>query len=114
SVIWDDDRVRYFDHNATSPMCDAARRAWLEAVERFTANPSSPHRPGARAERALEEARESLARILGVRAGELVWTSGATEAANAVFHHVSRTRPGTVWVSAVEHPCVLAAAHRWA
>ena len=41
----------YFDHNATTPLLPAARRAWLDAAERFIGNPSSPHRLGARAGR---------------------------------------------------------------
>lgn len=105
--------MRYFDHNATAPLSPAARAAWLEAVERFPANPSSPHRLGARAEAALNEARAAAAEWLGCPPFDLVWTSGATEAANAVFHHAARTGDGEAWVSAIEHPCVLAAARRW-
>ena len=48
----------YFDHNATTPLCPVAREAWLEASEQFVGNPSSPHRLGARADRALAGARE--------------------------------------------------------
>lgn len=105
--------MRYFDHNATAPLSPSARAAWLEAVERFPANPSSPHRLGARAEAALNEARAVAAERLGCLPFDLVWTSGATEAANAVFHHAARTGDGEAWVSAIEHPCVLAAARRW-
>jgi cysteine desulfurase len=99
----------YFDHNATSPLHPAARRAWLDAVERWIGNPSSPHRLGQRAEAALAEAREKLAALLGCGAGEIVWTSGATEAANLAIHHVAQTLDpaAEVWVSAVEHPAVL-------
>lgn len=104
--------VIYFDHNATTPMLPEARAAWLEAAEKFIGNPSSPHRLGQRAERALQEAREELASILGCDVADIVWTSGATESANAVFHHWERTLPAgaDVWLSAIEHPCVLAAA----
>jgi cysteine desulfurase len=105
--------VRYFDHNATSPLSATARAAWLEAVERFPANPSSPHRLGARADAALTEARQAAADWLGCSPFDLVWTGGATEANNAVFHHAAQTASGEVWVSAIEHPCVLAAARRW-
>ncbi len=104
--------MHYFDHNATTPLSEAARRAWLEAVERFPGNPSSPHRMGSRAERALAEAREALAAWLGCSPFDLVWTSGATEASNMVFHHYAERLPQSaeVWVSAIEHPCVLQAA----
>jgi cysteine desulfurase len=104
----------YFDHNATSPLSAAARRAWLEAHDRFVANPASQHRLGQRADVALEAARTSLAGLLGVSAGELIWTSGATESANTVMAHLAATGSGSerIWVSPTEHPCVLEAARR--
>jgi cysteine desulfurase len=101
--------VIYFDHNATSPMLPEARHVWLEASETFIGNPSSPHRLGARADNALNEAREKLAAILGCHAAEVVFTSGATESNNTVLQHGARTMQddAEVWVSAIEHPCVL-------
>ncbi len=104
--------VLYFDHNATTSLLPEARAAWLEAAEKYIGNPSSPHRFGQRAEGALESAREQLAAHLGCDVGNIVWTSGATEASNAVFHHLAQTLPADaeVCVSAIEHPCVLAAA----
>ena len=102
----------YFDHNATTPMLPQARQAWLEAAEKFIGNPSSPHRIGIRADTALTGARQSLAEFLGCDALDVVWTSGATESNNTVFHHFARTVPpdAEVWVSAIEHPCVMASA----
>jgi cysteine desulfurase len=103
--------VIYFDHNATSPLCAAARDAWLAALERFPANPSSPHRLGTRADAALTEARQNAAQLLGCSPFDLVWTSGATEANNAVFHNASLSdASGEAWVSAIEHPSALEAA----
>jgi cysteine desulfurase len=98
--------VQYFDHNATWPLSTAAREAWLQAVERFPANPSSPHRWGARADQALNDARERVAGWLGCPAHALVWTSGATEANNAWVDHVARRTQGVVLVSGLEHPSV--------
>jgi Aminotransferase class-V len=92
----------YFDHNATHPLSGTAQRAWLEAVEQFPANPSSPHRMGQRAEAALQRARGRLARILDCGADQLVFTSGATESANAVLAKFE-----DVLASEIEHPCVL-------
>ena len=107
--------VIYFDHNATTPLHPAARTAWLDAADRFPANPSSPHRLGGRSEAALSGAREVLGSILGCPALDVVWTSGASESANMLFHHWSRSLPdrAVAWVSALEHPCVLAAADYW-
>lgn len=99
--------MTYLDHNASSPLLPVAREAWLDAVSRYPANPSSLHRPGARAERALDEARQQLADLLGCAPGDLVWTSGATEACAAAWHHAAAAAPGAAaWVSAVEHPAV--------
>src|SRR6266853_2746927 len=105
----------YFDHNATSPVMPAARQAWLDATEQFMGNPSSPHRIGARADAALSDARERLAAILGCDPLDIVWTSGATESNNMVMHHVARSAAASneVWVSAIEHPCVLASMRRY-
>ncbi len=105
----------YFDHNATTPMHPAARQAWLDASEKFIGNPSSPHRVGGRAEAALTGARRQLAGFLGCDPLDLVWTSGATESNNTVLHHFSRAlKPGVeIWVSAIEHPCVLESARHY-
>ena len=103
----------YLDHNATAPLCAAAREAWLAAHERGFGNPSSLHRPGQRAERALDLAREELAAHLGSQASDWVWTSGATEAANATLAHLSKQTRSALAVSAIEHPCVMEAAERW-
>ena len=105
--------VIYFDHNATSPIGGVARDAWLTACERFPANPASPHRLGTRAEAALDAARQTAAEFLGCSPLAIVWTSGATEANNALFHHVSLDAHGPVWVSAIEHPSVLEAAQKY-
>ncbi len=101
----------YFDHNATSPLSAAARNAWLEASDQFIGNPSSPHRLGSRADNALNQARERLAGCLVCDPADIVWTSGATESNNMVLHHVARSNTSSqgIMVSAIEHPCVLAA-----
>jgi len=105
----------YFDHNATSPVMPASRQAWLDATEQFIGNPSSPHRVGSRADAALTDAREKLAAILRCDPFDIVWTSGATESNNAVLHHFSGTLDpnAEVWISAIEHPCVIQAAQHY-
>ena len=99
--------VLYFDHNATHPLSESAKRAWLDAVEKFPANPSSPHRLGQRAEAALQDARSRLAAILGCGADAIIFTSGATESANTVLAQFE-----DVVISAIEHPCVMESA-KW-
>ena len=101
----------YFDHNATTPLCASAKDAWVDAIDRYVGNPSSPHRMGARAERAMADARDQLAGFLGCSPLDIVWTSGATESNNLVLHHCAQALDGDkeVWVSAIEHPCVIEA-----
>ncbi len=102
--------VRYFDHNATTPLVPAARDAWLRAQEEAWQNPSSPTRDAARIRLRLEGARHSIATLTGAAPDRVVFTSGATEAANAIATHLRRTLPGDAWVAVnpTEHPCVLA------
>jgi cysteine desulfurase len=94
-------------------MSPAAKEAWISATERFIANPSSPHRLGSRADVALSAARQEIASHLGCGPYDIIFTSGATEANNAILHHLSRIHDGPVWISAIEHPSVMAAAERW-
>ncbi len=102
----------YFDHNATTPLLAEAGKMWLQATAEYVGNPSSPHRIGARADAALQNARERLAGFLQCDPGEIFWTSGATESSNAVLHHFAQELPGSseIWISGIEHPCVLEAA----
>ena len=72
----------YLDHNATTPLRPEARAAFEEALEDGLANPSSLHASGRRARALVDEARERVARTLGVADDEVVFTSGATEANN--------------------------------
>jgi len=79
----------YLDHNATAPMHPAAVEAWLAATSGFWHNPSSLTPSGARAREAIEGARETLADLLGCEPTRLIFTSGATESANALARHVA-------------------------
>ncbi|MET1754852.1 aminotransferase class V-fold PLP-dependent enzyme [Novosphingobium sp. RD2P27] len=92
----------YLDHAATAPMLPDARSAWLEGAALW-ANPSSPHRQGRAARAALEDARERVKVALGWE-GEVVFTSGASE---AVTMALSRCVLPVGAVSAVEHDAVL-------
>ncbi len=100
--------MRYFDHNATTPMSAVARETWLEMADGFWHNPSSPYRAAARVRNRLEEGRAMLAGILGCEEREIVFTSGATEANNAILAFFARRKNADagVWLSPVEHPCV--------
>ena len=58
-------KLHYFDHNATTPLADAARLAWLAAVESQWLNPSSPYRTAAAVRVRFEAARQALAERFG-------------------------------------------------
>jgi cysteine desulfurase len=69
----------YLDHNATSPLRPEAKAAVLKALD-LTGNPSSVHAAGRSARVVVEEAREQVAAFAGAKAGEVIFTSGGTEA----------------------------------
>lgn len=87
----------------------------MRASQEHWCNPSSPYRSAARAHLAMEDARALLAEKIGTCPERLVFTSGATEANNAVFSFFARLyrKEGRVAISAVEHPCVVESAHRF-
>ncbi|HAV12423.1 MAG TPA: cysteine desulfurase [Opitutae bacterium] len=102
----------YFDYNATTPLSDAAKLAWLEAADTAWLNPSSPYRAAARVHARMENARESFAEAFAVEPQRVVFNSGATEGNNAVFAHWQQTLPkrSKVAVSPTEHPSVIESA----
>ncbi|MFM9829550.1 MAG: cysteine desulfurase family protein [Sphingomonas sp.] len=95
----------YLDHAATTPMRPEAVAAVADGMARW-ANPSSPHAEGRAARAALEEARARIKAALGW-AGELIFTSGASE---ALWIALNRARVDRRIVSAVEHEAVFRAA----
>ncbi|MEO0870686.1 MAG: aminotransferase class V-fold PLP-dependent enzyme, partial [Pseudomonadota bacterium] len=95
----------YLDHAATSPLRPEAREAMEEGFA-IWANPSSPHAEGRKAKAALENARERIKRALGWE-GELIFTSGASE---ALWIALNRSKAKRRIVSAVEHDAVFRAA----
>ncbi|GED00191.1 cysteine desulfurase [Kocuria varians] len=103
----------YLDHAATTaPRRDVLEAMWPWLTGEF-GNASSHHERGRRAARALEDARERVAAVLNARPGEIVFTSGGTEADNlavkgiALARRERRHERTRVVTSAVEHPAVL-------
>jgi cysteine desulfurase len=97
-------RPTYLDYNATAPVKAEVVAAMRAALER-TGNPSSVHGFGREARRALERAREAVAAMVGAAPGQVVFTSGGTEANNQALGCAR----GSVVVSTIEHDSVLAA-----
>lgn len=99
--------VLYCDHNATSPLRPEAREAMLPWLGEIVGNASSLHAAGRAARNAVEDAREAVAALVGARARQVVWTSGATEANNLGLKAALTLRPhAALVVSDVEHPSV--------
>jgi cysteine desulfurase len=102
----------YLDHAATTPMLPVAVEA-MTAHLQDVGNASSLHASGRRARRAVEESRETIARAIGCRPGEVVFTSGGTEADNLALkgiywsRHDADPRRRRILSSAVEHHAVL-------
>lgn len=107
----------YLDYNATSPVLPAVRAAvepiLFDTPGAPTGNPSSIHWAGQAAKRKLEEARAQVARAMGRRPSEVIFTSGGTEAdqlaLNGVLLHPAQ-KHRRLLISAVEHPAVRATA----
>ena len=82
----------YLDYNATAPLRPAAREAMLEYLGDRDANPSSLYLEAEQVRGDFEAARSEMARCLGIRSGELFFTSGATESINWAIRGVLEAR----------------------
>lgn len=97
----------YLDHNATTPVSPAALEAMLPFFDARWGNASSRHEYGRAARHALDEARQRVAHAVGAHPTEVVFTSGGSEANNLFIKGAATVmRPGTIAISAIEHPCV--------
>ncbi|NXN91943.1 SCLY lyase, partial [Rhinopomastus cyanomelas] len=108
----------YLDYNATTPLAPEAAQVVWEALHQAWGNPSSSHPAGRRAKELVGRSRESLARMVGGRQEDIVFTSGGTEANNMVIHsacrHFCKSRAGLrdsqgmphIVTSSVEHDSI--------
>jgi len=100
----------YLDHNATTPLDPRVREAMLPHLGESFGNPSSLHWFGQRARAAVEEARASVAALVGAEPVEIVFTAGGSEADNLALRGAVATAPAGrrgVVVSTIEHHAVL-------
>jgi cysteine desulfurase len=102
----------YLDYNASAPLIAAARDAVVNALMQ-TGNPSSVHLEGRATKAILEAARRDVAALVNSKPDHVVFTSGATEAASTLLtpHYTmgrAAMRLSRLYVSASEHPCILA------
>ncbi|MFM7891053.1 MAG: cysteine desulfurase family protein, partial [Actinomycetota bacterium] len=99
--------LAYFDHAATAPMRREAIEAMRPYLDEQFANPSGSHRFSRAARQVVDEARDDVADVLGCTPGEVVFTSGGTEADNAAVFGAVRRHGGVAVCSAAEHHAVL-------
>ena len=100
----------YFDHNATTPITAEVLAAMLPYLTEEYGNASSIHAYGQNAREAVEQARSSVAALLGARAADIMFTSGGTESNNHAILGAVAAAPGTakhIITSAIEHVAVL-------
>jgi cysteine desulfurase len=100
----------YFDHNATTPITPEVLAAILPYLTAEYGNASSIHAYGQNARGAVEQARSSVAALLGARAADIMFTSGGTESNNHAILGAVAAAPGNakhVITSAIEHVAVL-------
>jgi cysteine desulfurase len=102
-------KVHYFDHNATTPVCQAVVDAMPELIQAW-GNPSSIHWAGRQPKNILRDTRNSLAKALGCHPLELVFTSGGSESNNTILKSTwesLRSQRNHILCSEVEHPSVM-------
>ena len=99
----------YLDYNATTPLCDQSRQAMLPYLDRHFGNPSSVHAAGREARAAIDDSRDKLAKLLGAKSHELIFTSGGTESCNLAVLGLARcpTSRSHVISNKAEHHAVL-------
>src|SRR4030042_4773809 len=100
----------YLDYAATTPTDPAVLKAMLPYFNKNFGNPSSMHSYGLKAAKALQTSRQIIAKAIGAKDEEIIFTSSATESANqaligAVF--ANRHKGNHIIASAIEHDCVL-------
>ena len=97
----------YLDNNATTPIHPEVLRLLEASLRDVFGNASSIHKEGQTARRAIEDAREAVARLTGATAREVVFTSGGTESNNAaIFGAFARDQSCHIVTTAIEHPSV--------
>ena len=98
----------YLDNNATTALDERVLQVMLPYMGQVTGNPSSVHRFGRLQRDAIEQSRESVARLVGGRAEQVIFTSGGTEANNLLINgFYQQNRDSRIAVSAIEHMSVL-------
>ena len=105
----------YFDNNATTAVAPEVREAILPYLGEFYGNPSSMHTFGGQVADAVENARETMANLMGASPDEIIFTSCGSESDNAAIWSAIQTQPERrhLITTRVEHPAILSVMQHW-
>ena len=103
------ERIIYCDNNATTMVAPEVFEAMTPYLTKFYGNPSSIHHFGGQVQKAIDNARASVAKLLGAQESEIIFTSCGTESDNAAILSAVRVKEPRkkILISKVEHPAVL-------
>ena len=97
----------YLDHAASTPVREEVIQAMMPWLSEHPGNPSGSHRLAREARRAIDDARDHVASLVGAEPGNVIFTSGGTESDNLAIDGTLGVKGGQVLCSAIEHPAVL-------
>ena len=97
----------YLDHAASTPVREEVIQAMMPWLTEHPGNPSGSHRLAREARRAIDDARDHLALLVGAEPGNVIFTSGGTESDNLAIDGILSAKGGQALCSATEHPAVL-------
>ena len=103
----------YFDHAATTPLCEEAFEKMKPYFTRIFGNANSQHAYGREAVKAVDDARDTIAKIINCRPAELYFTSGGTESDNWALRGAAHARAAKgkhIIISPIEHAAMIATA----
>lgn len=104
----------YLDYASLTPMDPRVKKVMIDAIDEYSANPSSLYKEGVKAKKALHDARTSIGQFFSVQPDEIIFTSGGTESNSLAFQGVldefaassENIRPHFI-ISTIEHPSIV-------
>ena len=107
------ERRIYFDHAATTPVCKEALEKMLPYFTEVYGNPNSQHAYGRESAKAVDEARDSIAKIINAKPNEVYFTAGGTESDNWALRGVANANKNKgkhIIISPIEHAAMIVTA----
>lgn len=108
-----DKKPIYFDHAATTPLCKEAVEKMIPYMTEIFGNPNSQHYYGRESVKAVDEARDGIAKIINAKPNEVYFTSGGTEGDNWALRgvaHAHKDKGKHIVISPIEHAAMLSTA----